>query len=216
MQLSNSSTKIINIMKRLLVILFLIGLSKIGFTQCKEKITDKEIAPGMFIYSNVAGEPDKKYYAQILTVDGTNFTCRFSHSSSVYQFTDLKLKYPQTSKTHMCAKVKSSKGGGYKPGTEFEFNVFMADPVPCDLSKATLGVRFDLIATFVADRKSYLGRAYKTATGYDIYFPHSKSNYTTDNNFKVLSTDGGGYIVGSAMQVVHAKRLEFNVSNLYN
>jgi hypothetical protein len=197
-------------MKRLLVILFFIGLSKIGFTQCNETIMDRTMQPGMFIFGNIDNDPTKKYVAQVLTVNGSSFTCRFLHSNSIYQFTGFRIKSP-ASRSLMMATVQSSKGGGYKAGTVFSLNVYMVDPEPCDISTVGYKDPYKIIATFVADNKSYFGQILKTPNGYKIYFLHSGATYYTDNNFKVIKTDKGGYVVGSAIKVEHARRLEFYI-----
>lgn len=85
----------------------------------------------------------------------------------------------------------------------------MPDPVACDLSGATESNPYDVIATFKADSKSFLGRMMKTTKGYTIKFAHTKSVYTVDANFKVLTVIGGGYSVGSQVKVVHARILKF-------
>jgi hypothetical protein len=194
-------------MKALVIILLMLCLTGISSAQCKENIAGKQIEKGMYIHATATPE-GKWYAAQVLTVNGTAFTCRFLHSNSVYEFVDFK-KAPDAPATRMQATVKSSKGGGFAAGTVFRVNVFMVDPEPCDFATMTKGKIYDVLATFVADNKTYLARMMPGKENYTIRFSHTDSEYTTDKNFKVLTVKGGGYKVGSKMNVVHARILEF-------
>ena len=193
-------------MKKLLAILLFTGISFAGMAQCEEYITGQTLQKGMFIF---AGQSNNRYVAEILSANGTDFTCRFLHSNSVYEFTDFKKK-PEGTNAQMLATVKSNKGGGYAPGNVFFMNVYMRDPDACDLKTVTLEAPTDVIATFAADNKSYLGRMgkNKNGTGYSIKFSHSNSKYELDNNFIVTSI-GGAYKKGSQLKVIHARTLNF-------
>lgn len=192
-------------MKILSAIVIFLGLSITCHAQCEEKIFGKQLQKGMFIHGS-AGKT--KYVAEILSVNGTEFSCRFIHSNSVYQFTDFK-RAENGSPATMQAVVKSSKGGGYSAGTVFIINAYMVDPDACDLTGASEKQPYDIIATFKADKKRFLGRMMATSTGYIIKFAHSNSVYTVDKNLKVTGVEGGGYIVGSQMEIVHARVLQF-------
>lgn len=195
-------------MKILLVIVASLGFSFVTQAQCEEKIFGKQLEKGMFIHCDPGRADKTRYVAEILSVNGTDFSCRFLHSNAVYQFRDFKRKENGSPAT-MQAVVKSSKGGGYAEGAVFTMNAYMVDPDACNLSGATESQPYDIIATFKADKKRYLGRMKATSTGYTIQFAHTQSVYTVDKNFKVTGVNGGGYIVGSQMEVVHARTLQF-------
>ncbi|MCG2618138.1 hypothetical protein LZZ85_27795 [Terrimonas sp. NA20] len=195
-------------MKAIIVIVMLAFVSLPSWAQCKENITGQQMKKGMYISTRL-GQDAKEYAAEILSADGTSFSCRFLHSSSVYQFVDFK-RASDGPVTRMQATVKSSKGGGFAAGTVFIVNTFMLDPEPCDLATAPVtGKFYDVFATFAADGKTYLARIRKNAAGYTVFFVHSSAQYTTDENFKVLTVKGGGYKVGSTMVVKHARILQF-------
>ncbi len=196
-------------MKAVIFITMLALVSVCSQAQCKENITGQQIKKGMYISARTSAN-SKDYIAEVLSVDGTSFSCRFLHSNSVYEFVDFK-RAADGPATRMQATVKSSKGGSFAAGTVFpRVNFFMVDPEPCDLTALPAGGPFyDVLATFVADSKTYLARLQKTATGYKVNFVHSYALYTTDNNFKVLTVKGGGYKVGSQLIVKHARILQF-------
>lgn len=195
-------------MKILTIAVLLIYSSISGYSQCSNFISGQKLQKGMFIRSDPQTIDKKVYTAEILTVNGTDFTCRYLHSNSLYSFTDFK-KADGGSNATMQATVKSSKGGGFQSGTQFKMNIYMADPDRCQLADATDKNPYFIIATFLADRKSYLGQIAAEKDGYVIHFFHSKSKYWTDRNFKVTHVEGGGYLVGSQMNVVHARTLQF-------
>lgn len=195
-------------MRTLITIITLLGLTAVCHAQCEDKISGRQLQKGMFIYCDPADAVEKRYVAEILTVSGTDFSCRFLHSNSVYQFTDFKRAANGTPAT-MQACVKSSKGGGFAQGAIFIMNVYMQDPDVCDLSGTSQSDPYEIIATFKADNKRYLGRIISTTNGYLIKFDHSNSMYTVDKNFKVIAVKNGGYIIGSQLSVVHARTLQF-------
>lgn len=195
-------------MRSLLIVIACLGFYLAGMSQCEEKIFGKQLQKGMFIHCNAGGTDKKRYVAEVVSVNGTEFSCRFLHSNAVYQFKDFKKKENGSPAT-MQATVKSSKGGGYAAGTVFTMNVYMTDPDACDLSGATESNPYDIIATFKADNKRYLGRMMATSNGYTIQFAHTESVYTVDKNFKVTGVNGGGYLVGSQLSIVHARTLQF-------
>ena len=195
-------------MKTLLITIALIYLSAACNAQCPDFITNKKLEKGMFIYTDPGTTAGTKYVAQILSVNGSDFTCRFLHSNSTYSFTDFKKAAVGSSAT-MQATVKSSKGGGFLPGTIFKMNVYMADPDRCDVTDASEAQPYFVIGTFIADNKSYLGRLAPEEEGYKIAFFHSKNLYILDEKFKVKKVNGGGYNVGSQLVIVHARTLQF-------
>ena len=196
-------------MKNLLIFILFSVLHFVGIAQCENEIFGKNVEIGMFLHTHPVDQVDKNYVAEVTYVNGDKFSCRFLHSNSIYEFENLKIK-PGGSAT-MLATVKSSKGGRYAAGTVFSLNFFMADPDDCDLSGSTEKKPYTIIVRF-QDNKSYLGRGAKTDSGYTIQFGHTNSKYYTDKDFKVLSTQGGGYAIGSQMKVVHARVLRFNTS----
>jgi|GEM_PF-5168106 len=195
-------------MKRTLVFAMLLTVSLASQAQCNENITGQKMQKGMYIYTYPVSAEDKKYVAEILSVDATGFSCRFLHSNTVYQFNDFR-RSDDGPATRMQATVRSSRGGAFQTGTVFKMNVFMADPEPCDLAKTEEGSFYDIIATFAADNKTYLARIGMEGEKYMIRFAHSNADYTTDKNFKVLAVKGGGYKVGSQIKVKHARILQF-------
>jgi len=195
-------------MKIIIAIATIISASLASQAQCKENITGQQMQKGMYISANPGTTDGKRYAAELLSVDGTSFSCRFLHSNSVYEFVDFR-RANDGPNTRMLATVESSKGGGFLRGTVFKINVFMLDPEPCDLAQTPVGAFYDLFATFVADSKTYLARMRVDPDGYTIRFIHSGSEYTTDKNFKVLTVKGGGYKVGSQIKVKHARILEY-------
>jgi hypothetical protein len=195
-------------MRILLTVVVYLSMCFVCHAQCEETISGKQMQKGMFLYCDPGTIEAKKYVAEVISVNGNSFSCRFLHSNSVYQFTDFK-RTDDGPATRMQATVQANKGGGYVAGTIFKINVFMPDPVVCDLSGATGNTAYDVIATFRADSKSFLGRIMKSSKGYTIKFAHTQSIYTVDNNFKVLTVTGGGYSVGSQVKVVHARILSF-------
>ncbi|RZS63924.1 hypothetical protein [Pseudobacter ginsenosidimutans] len=195
-------------MKILLTIVALMGWTLVTQAQCEERISGRQLEKGMFVLCTPQLEGNTVYVAEVLSVNGTDFSCRFLHSNSVYQLTDFKTA-DKGSAAIMQAAVRSSKGGGYKAGSVFIINVYMADPAPCDLSTAPLKNQYVVIATFKADNKRYLGKMMPVSGGYDIQFKHSQSVYTVDKKFTVTKVVKGGYIVGSQMELVHARLLEF-------
>ena len=200
--------------KFLITIIFFSCISSQNIAQCPEFIADIKMQKGMFILCNEKDRKDKIYVAQILSVNGQNFSCRFFHSNSVYQFIDVR-KANLESLSLLHATVKSNKGGGFEAGRVFDINVLVPDTDPCDLKGATGKTVYNIIATFVSDNKSYLGVLQKNSKGYIIKFQHSKSNYTTDEFYKVLTVAGAGYAVGSKMKIVHARVLQFEINIFY-
>lgn len=194
-------------MQKLIIILFFLGISFGINAQCPESISNVEMQKGMFIFCVEKNFDNTKYVAEILSVNGKDFSCRFLHSNSLYQFTDVR-KEKNESNAKIFATVKSNTGGAYKAGSVFIMNVYMADPDPCDLDSEP-NRAFYVIATFAIDKKSYIGRCQANSNGYTIRFGHSKSVYTFDKSFKVLTVKGGGYAVGNKVKVVHARNLEF-------
>lgn len=195
-------------MRVLLTIITFLYLSVAGLAQCEDKIAGKTMQKGMFIFCNLGTKDGKNYAAEVLSVNGTNFSCRFLHSQSVYQFTDFKRADKGTAAT-MQAVVKSSVGGGYKQGQLFIMNVLMPDPEACDLSGATRRKPYEVIVTFKADNKRYLGWIMVEDDMYTIQMAHTNSIYIADKNFKVIKVGRGGYAVGSQLSVAHARTLVF-------
>ena len=174
-------------MKKLIIIIFCLSIAFAGSAQCDEFIEGKEMQKGMYILSSNEGVENKKYVAQILSVDGKSFTCRFLHSNSLYQFVDVR-NVNSESKSLLQATVKSNVGGGFGAGTIFVLNVYMPDPDLCDLGNATSDKVLSIIATFNTDKKSYV-----FVTGFGEIFPYLRASkfisnfekYTT-GKFKVV------------------------------
>ena len=176
-------------MKKLIIIIFCLSIAFVSGAQCAAFIEGKEMQKGMYILCSNEGVENKKYVAQILLADGKSFTCRFLHSNSLYQFVDVR-NVNNESKSLLQATVKSNVGGGFGAGTIFVLNVYMPDPDLCDLGNANTDKVLTIIATFNTDKKSYLGNMKVTNDGYKIFFAHSKSIYTLNKSYKVISQKG--------------------------
>lgn len=196
-------------MKNLLIFILISSLHFVSIGQCKKEIYDQRLEENMFFICSPIEKATKTYVAEVTAVSGDNFSCRFLHSNSIYEFIDLNVS-STASTSLMNATVKSNIGGIYATGTIFTGNIYMADPEDCNLSETDKGNPYFIIATF-QDEKSYLGMVVKVDNGYSFRFAHTNSVYNTDENFKVLSTQGGGYAIGSQMKVVHARRLNFGI-----
>lgn len=197
-------------MKTFLIIIAFFNLSMVCKAQCQEKIEGVQLQKGMLMYTNpniMLGD-SRTFVAEIISVNGFEFTCRFLHSNSVYYFKNLKLA-GGFSDTLMQATVVKSKGGSFQEGHLFDFNIYMKDPEQCNLSTATEKTPLMTVVTFLADNKSYLANVSKIKTGYLLGFLHSKSIYEVDENFKVTKVTGGGYAVGSKIKIEHARLLVF-------
>ena len=184
------------------------GWTLIAQAQCEERISGRQLEKGMFVLCTPEAAGSQSYVAEVLSVNGTDFTCRFLHSNTTYQLTDFR-RAGKGSAATMQATVRSSKGGAFQTGSVFIVNVYMADPDPCDISTAPLKNQYVVIATFIADKKRYMGKIMPVSGGYEIQFQHSKSVYTVDKKFKVTKVVKGGYLVGSQLELVHARLLEF-------
>ncbi len=193
-------------MKNLLTFTLFFVFHFVGIAQCEEEIYGRNVEIGMFAFGGPIDNTDKQYVAEISSVNGDKFTCRFLHSNSIYEFENLKRNPGTTS--GMLATVKSNKGGSYAAGTVFVFGFYMVDPDHCDLSSLTTRQVCYIMACF-QDNKCYFGMMLKTDNGYSIQFLHTNNVYNTDLNFKVLSTEGGGYAIGSQMLVIHARHVNF-------
>lgn len=195
-------------MKQLLFTIFLaVGASGFVSAECEEYISGRDIQKGMLVKAApVSVQPEVIYVAEITSVSGDAFSCRFLHSNTTYDFVDRKL-VPGNSKSRLRATVKANRGGKFRAGEQFHFNVFMKDPAACNWEEVGRG-QLTIIATF-GDGKSYLGLLRQTDDGYLVYFLHSKSLYTIDRRGRILSVRGGGYAVGGSVKVVHARLLTF-------
>ncbi|WP_165601784.1 cupin domain-containing protein [Chryseobacterium sp. CBo1] len=99
-------------MKTLLILIAFFNLSMVCKAQCQEKIEGVQLQKGMLMYTNpniMLGD-SRTFVAEIISVNGFEFTCRFLHSNSVYYFKNLKLA-GGFSDTLMQATVVKSKGG---------------------------------------------------------------------------------------------------------
>ena len=158
-----------------------------------------QLKPGMLL-EGFFNEEEKTYVAEILSVNGKDFTCRFVHSSSVYNFS----WKPTVGDATMTigrheAAVGSSAGGKYAPGTRFRFYVF-ARTSECDLPASAPEDGEETVIVKFADEKSFLGKAGKSGSGLRITFNHSGSVYEFDAK-GVVTRSGGGYLKGSKASI---------------
>lgn len=158
-----------------------------------------QLEPGVMIQGHFNHE-SKEYVAEVISVQGKDFTCRFVHSSSVYTF----LWKPTTGEPTSTigkheAVVGETKGGAYAKGTPFAFKAFVKEKSGCHYGTSTAYPGNLVIVTF-KDGKSFLGDATKTGTNCKIVFLHSGSVYTFDDN-EVVIKSGGSYPNGSAATI---------------
>lgn len=178
------------------------------FTVC---LAQAKVKTGDFLRAEFKGN-NRLYVAEVFKTTGNQVSCRFLHSNSVYYFKNLKLAGGYRD-TLMQATVVKSKGGFFQEGHLFDFNISMKDPEQYNLSTATEKTPLMTVATFLADNKSYLANVAKIKTAYLMGFLHSKRRYEVDENLKVTNVTGGGYAVGSKIQLVHTRLLIFNDLN---
>ena len=70
-------------MKTLLTAIAFLSLSFAGHAQCPENIAGKQLQKGMFVFCDPGTTDGKNYVAEVNSVNGTDFSCRFLHSNSV-------------------------------------------------------------------------------------------------------------------------------------
>ena len=147
---------------------------------------------GSVIIGNFHMQTGSPLVASILSVNGKEFTCRFSHSNSEYIF--LAEEYDGT------AKVVSSKGGKFAKDTRFYFVEYFIvnNTYDCIINKAA----GEPVIVKFGDGKSFLGDLgnFTAEGGFDIRFWHSASKYSFDKN-GVITKSGGAYPVGKEAKV---------------
>lgn len=150
------------------------------------------------------------YVAEVTNISGNAFHCNFSHSGSTYSFENVT----PSSEFRFTATVNTSKGA-YKKGDVFEFNVNRPNYATL-LTQSNINSYLsnelywftDHIRVVVKfpDGKRYLAGCNKMADGnLQVQFFHSGSFYSVDpTTMKVTKTQGGGYLVGTKMQMFPA------------
>lgn len=150
------------------------------------------------------------YVAEITNISGNAFHCNFSHSGSTYSFENVT----PSSEFRFTATVKTSTGA-YRKGDVFEFNVnrpnyaaLLSQSNINDYLSNSLYWFTDHIRVVVKfpDGKKYLAGCNKMPDGnLQVQFFHSNSFYTVNpTTMKVTKTQGGGYLVGTKMQMFPA------------
>lgn len=150
------------------------------------------------------------YVAEVTNISGNAFHCNFSHSGSKYSFENVT----PSSEFRFTATVKTSTGA-YRKGDVFEFNVnrpnyaaLLSQSNINDYLSNSLYWFTDHIRVVVKfpDGKKYLAGCNKMPDGnLQVQFFHSNSFYTVNpTTMKVTKTQGGGYLVGTKMQMFPA------------
>ncbi|MBC7510704.1 MAG: hypothetical protein H7320_18450 [Ferruginibacter sp.] len=147
-------------------------------------------------------DEENKYVAEIVSVSGKTFECRFVHSWSKYVLQLKKINGDLSGTGHQgyVASVVSNKGGKYSTNALFTFLFYDLTDEDCLLGKSS----FSTVIVKFNDGKSYLGDAKKTGKIWNIAFRHSGSNYNFDENGVVLKS-GGIYPRGSKASVLCAE-----------
>lgn len=159
--------------------------------------------------SSVNGKPFK-YVAEITNISGNTFHCNFVHSGNTYSFENVT----PSSEFRFTATVKTSTGA-YRKGDVFEFNVnrpnyaaLLSQSNINDYLSNSLYWFTDHIRVVVKfpDGKKYLAGCNKMPDGnLQVQFFHSNSFYAVNpTTMKVTKTQGGGYLVGTKMQLFPA------------
>ncbi|MBC7933784.1 MAG: hypothetical protein H7Y86_00300 [Rhizobacter sp.] len=147
---------------------------------------------GSVIIGNFHMQSGSPMVASIISVNGKEFTCRFSHSNSTYVF--LAEDIDGT------AKVVSSKGGKFAKDTWFYFVEYFIvnETYECILNKT----EWEPVIVKFGDGKSFLGDVsnFTADGGYDIRFWHSWSKYSFDKNGVVIKS-GGAYPAGKDAKI---------------
>ena|SRR6218665_1044691 len=120
------------------------------------------------------------YVAEVTAVNGSEFTCRFVHSGSVYQFKNFNGQIDNST-----AEVRSTEKGIFKKeGTKFYFSIYTPTNESCNYFK----VKF-------ADGKSYFAQATSVGNNYQLLFFHSGSKYLITPEGIIIQS-GGSYRKG--------------------
>lgn len=158
-----------------------------------------QLQPGVIIEGHFNKE-EKTYVAEVISVNGKDFTCRFVHSSSEYTFLWRRTTGEPTSTIGKHeAVVGEVKGGNYPKGTPFAFQAFVSTLSGCHYGEAEAYPGNVVIVKF-SDGKRFLGDAAKTGKNYSIRFRHSGSVYIF-NDSDVVIKSGGAYKAGSKTEI---------------
>ncbi|RYE25625.1 MAG: hypothetical protein EOP45_04600 [Sphingobacteriaceae bacterium] len=195
---------IIKISITLISLLSFYGYSK---AQCEVSISKKNLESGMLLEGVFENDPTATVYvAEILSVEGNKFSCRFVHSNSTYKFNLGKTEKIEDGNSFSSAKVVSNINGKFATGRTFSFAVFLPDPNGCNLSfKSDFGP-VNVVTTF-PDGKPFVGRLTKVKNNYNITYLHSGNKYVFDPNWIVKSRIKGSYQVGTKVKAVYAKEV---------
>lgn len=151
-------------------------------------LAEAQISSGDYIYgafesplNTTKSYNSATYVAEVISVSGTSFTCKFVHSGSVYQFKNFADQVDFS-----VAEVKSTDKGIFKKeGTPFYFSTYTPATESCNYLKVTF-----------ADGKSYFAEATTVADGnYQLIFWHSGSKYLISPEGIILQS-GGSYRKG--------------------
>jgi hypothetical protein len=173
--------------------------------QCTVSISKQNLESGMLL-EGVFENDATVYVAEILSVAGNVFTCRFVHSNSVYKFNYIKTNKVEDGNSFSSAKVVSSINGKFVAGKTFDFAVFLPDPNGCNLNAGSDFGPVNIVTTF-PDGKPFVGRLTKVKNNYNVTYLHSNNKYIFDSNWIVKSRVKGSYKVGTKVKAEYAKEV---------
>lgn len=174
-----------------------------------------QIKTGDFI--RVSFSTEKTIYtAEVFSVTGTSFSCRFLHSQSTYTFKNLsegETIYDFT------AAVESTKGGAYKKGTNALFYIYRPDYKAAVTSSnynayleknKRLNGQANIIVKFPDDLK-YMAFVKTPVTAdnsvVSVFFTHTSSVYTINIADGKVVQSGGAYKSGTKARFFECQRV---------
>ena len=166
-----------SLIKIITLFFFILVTSVTSFAQLK---------PGMMIFGYFKNDSLKVYSAEILTVDGVEFTCRFSHSSSIYKF-QITGYEPNENANLLKAQVISSIGGKYKKNDTFLYAVFETDNSTDCFATPDEG---RIVLVKFPDSKTFIAVVIEGSYAYNVQFLHSNNIYGFDKSFKIVKSTG--------------------------
>lgn len=162
------------------------------------------------------GDEQKIYTAEISSVTGTSFSCRFLHTQSTYVFKNLR---EGETIYDFTAVVESTKGGGYQKGTNALFYIYRPDYKKevtssnyndyLEKNKHSNG-QANIIAKF-PDGLKYMANIKKSITAdntiVSVFFTHTSSVYTINIADGKVVESGGAYKKGTKVQFFECQRI---------
>lgn len=177
-----------------------------------------QINKGDLVGGYFTSDKNQKYYeAAVISVSGSQFEAKFTHSSSIYTFT-----IPTYNGKAYISDVISKTAGTFGVGSKFAFVIkpgagtsYLSSSSGSSSSTATTtnnsGGNTDVksnqtvSATFLKDSKTYTGTVLENdGSTVKVRFTHSGSVYTfvkSGSNYKVVAKTAGSYEVGSLANI---------------